>query len=73
MVRYHGTVRVCLGALEIKGCSFSTGRWAVRPPALNAGSQLVTLNAPTEIRRVQVISYTITILNPSDSKLKLDP
>jgi hypothetical protein len=58
---------------EIKACSVSTGRWAVRPPALNADSQLVTLDVPAEVRKGERLKYTITLLNPSESSLSLKP
>jgi hypothetical protein len=55
------------------GCIASTGSWYVRPPLLNAPSQVVSIDAPREVRRGDVLTYTITVTNPSDQTLRLDP
>jgi hypothetical protein len=55
------------------GCIARTGSWYVRPPLLNAPSQVVSIDAPAQVRRGDVLTYTVTVTNPSDQTLRLDP
>jgi hypothetical protein len=58
---------------SIDACTMTVGQWHVLPPAINAPAQLVTIDAPREVRRGDELSYTVTLQNPSDETLELDP
>jgi hypothetical protein len=60
------------GLDEITACSFGVSVWAVVPPALNVPFQVITIDAPEQVRRSEKIRYVVSWLNSSDRDFSLD-
>ncbi|MER7001461.1 hypothetical protein ABT297_00170 [Dactylosporangium sp. NPDC000555] len=53
-------------------CPIKLGEWYVQPPLMNA-FLAVTMQAPATVAAGQPLMYTITIVNPQDRAMSLEP
>jgi hypothetical protein len=63
-----------VGDVELStACPLQVGSWYVLPPLLNLPAQLVSIEAPAEVKRGAELRYVVSILNPSERSLSLKP